>query len=700
MIDKSPRLIDGRYSFTELVDIVRLREMFEAFSTATGFSAGISTYPDQEPLIRTGWQDICTRFHRAVPASNEQCIQSNLELTAPLEEQRSINVRRCRCGLIDGATPVIIRGVHVADILTGQVLFEKPDIECFRKQAEEYGYDEADYLEALAKVPVTEEESFRKMLRFLNEIAVLLAEQGLAEVMSRSEAERATTGEENVRAILDSIGDGVIATDASGLITRLNPVAEELTGWDLDEAKGRPLQEVFHIVNTISGEPAENPADKVLKEGTVVGLANHTALIARDGRRFQIADSAAPILGTDRSIRGVVLVFRNVTEEYRILAALKESEETFRSIIESSPMGMFIYQLEEDDRLIFSGSNPAADRILGVDTSAFMGMTIEEAFPPLAETEVPDRYRRAARLGESWMTEQISYDHGGISGAYQVHAFRMSPGRMAVMFFDITERKRAEERLRSERIFTDTVIQSLPGLFYIIEEDTARLIRWNTNWNLIAGYTDEEMRKASALDFVEDKELIASRMQRVYDYGSSSAETCLLTRDGRKIPYYFSGERVVIDDKTYLAGMGIDISERWKALESLRESEERFRDLVDLLPEAVFETDRDIRLTFANRRAYDLFGYSGEDIERGLAGLELIAPEDRERARSNIMRRLQGEKIGAIEYSAVKKDGSTCPVLLHTNVIIKEGQLHGLRGIIMDISESKAIMEEKARLEM
>ncbi|MBU1567368.1 MAG: PAS domain S-box protein, partial [Proteobacteria bacterium] len=140
-----------------------------------------------------------------------------------------------------------------------------------------------------------------------------------------------------------------------------------------------------------------------------------------------------------------VLMHENITERKQAEEALRESEETFRNIVQASPMGIHLYQLQNDGRLVFVGTNPAADKLLGVDNTRFIGMTIEEAFPPLQHTEIPSRYRRAAQLGESWHTEQIDYDHDKIVGAFEVYAFQMSLGKVAVLFNDITERKLAEE---------------------------------------------------------------------------------------------------------------------------------------------------------------------------------------------------------------------------------------------------------------
>ena len=113
---------------------------------------------------------------------------------------------------------------------------------------------------------------------------------------------------------MKSIGDGVIAIDAQGRVEMLNPVAEALTGWSQEEACGRPLEDVFRIVNEETREKVENPAVKVLREGVVVNLANHTLLIAKNGIERPIADSAAPIHDLQGEITGVVLVFRDQTE--------------------------------------------------------------------------------------------------------------------------------------------------------------------------------------------------------------------------------------------------------------------------------------------------------------------------------------------------------------------------------------------------
>lgn len=150
----------------------------------------------------------------------------------------------------------------------------------------------------------------------------------MVNITAQKNAEHALReSEENLRITLKSIGDGVISTDINGNVTRMNPIAEQLTGWRRSEALGMPLQKVFHIVNALTKEAVENPVHKVLSTGRIIGLANHTVLISRDNSQCHIADSGAPIRNDAGVITGVVLVFRDVTEEYTMQEQLRQAQK-------------------------------------------------------------------------------------------------------------------------------------------------------------------------------------------------------------------------------------------------------------------------------------------------------------------------------------------------------------------------------------
>ena len=160
----------------------------------------------------------------------------------------------------------------------------------------------------------------------------------------RYQAEREQrAAQETFRMTLYSIGDAVITTDSEGRVRQMNPVAEQLTGWSEAEARGQTLDAVFRIVNEGTHAVVENPAQRVLREGTVVGLANHTLFIARDGTERPISDSGAPIRDERGAITGVVLVFHDQTEERAANQALRESERRFRRAVMEAPFPVMIY---------------------------------------------------------------------------------------------------------------------------------------------------------------------------------------------------------------------------------------------------------------------------------------------------------------------------------------------------------------------
>jgi diguanylate cyclase (GGDEF)-like protein/PAS domain S-box-containing protein len=176
---------------------------------------------------------------------------------------------------------------------------------------------------------------------------------------------------ERLAVTLFSIGDAVIATDMNSCITFMNEIAVKLTGWSHLEAKGKPLKDVFIIVNANTRQPAENPVKRVLATGKIIGLANHTVLIARDGTEYQIADSAAPIRPDKDKIFGVVLVFRDVTEEYALRDALFNERALLRNLIDAVPDLIFY----KDCNSVYLGCNKAFEQFTGRTEQEQIGKT-------------------------------------------------------------------------------------------------------------------------------------------------------------------------------------------------------------------------------------------------------------------------------------------------------------------------------------
>jgi len=171
--------VEVEMKFVDLVDIDELRGLCESFTALTGAVTAILDL-EGKILVATGWHPICTQFHRVNSRTAKRCHESDVQLAVRLSRKESYNVYRCKNGLVDVAVPILVSGKHVANFFTGQFFFEPPDIEYFRGQAQEFGFDEQAYLAALAETPVFSEQHVRSMMVFLTRLAEMVGEMGLA----------------------------------------------------------------------------------------------------------------------------------------------------------------------------------------------------------------------------------------------------------------------------------------------------------------------------------------------------------------------------------------------------------------------------------------------------------------------------------------------------------------------------------------
>ncbi len=251
--------------------------------------------------------------------------------------------------------------------------------------------------------------------------------------------------ERYVTTALDSIGDAVITTDIDGRVTRMNPVAARLTGWDQAEAYGRHIRGVLKLVDTQTREPVPNPVERVLTEGIVVGLANDTGLISRDGTERQIADSAAPIKLEDGEALGVVMVFRDVTEEYRQRRALAEREAQFRSLFENNHAVMLL--IDPADGAIVE-ANPAACNYYGWSRNELLQMRISEI-----NTLTPEEVKAEMERARTKLRSYFEFRHRRADGSVrdvQVYSGPVAYQERELLYsliFDITEQKEAQKRV-------------------------------------------------------------------------------------------------------------------------------------------------------------------------------------------------------------------------------------------------------------
>ena len=251
---------------------------------------------------------------------------------------------------------------------------------------------------------------------------------------------RLREGETNLSITLNSIGDAVIATDSLGCITRMNPVAERLTGWPLAHATGLPLTDVFRIINSDTRLPALNPVQLVMSHGEVVGLANHTALLARDGQEYQISDSAAPIRNDEGQIVGVVLVFSDVTEKYVVQEALIQAERNYRILFEQSADAILV--AGHDGRIV--RANLSASQLFGYSAAELVGMPTAALVQSDEKPKMAQSFRKVA-AGERVSAERHYRRKDGSDFYGELRATQLTKGLVVGIIRDISARKEAEQ---------------------------------------------------------------------------------------------------------------------------------------------------------------------------------------------------------------------------------------------------------------
>ncbi|MBC7939157.1 MAG: PAS domain S-box protein, partial [Chitinophagaceae bacterium] len=319
------------------------------------------------------------------------------------------------------------------------------------------------------------------------------------DITERVLAEEALRASEHSLAVtLHSIGDAVIATDTAGIVTRMNATAERLTGWPAAQGIGLPLARLFRIFNARTRLPLTDPVAKVLASGETVGLANDTVLAARDGAEYQIADSAAPIRAAGGEVQGVVLVFSDVTERYRVEQALRDRERQLSLISDTLPSP--VARVDRDGHYLFV--NAAFGRWLGLRPDQVLGRTQQQVLAPAKWAEILPHVERA-RAGDT-----VTFDHlvAGPDGPRHTIVTMLPDrdeegvvrGHFTVMT-DITERKRAEDALRRSEQKSRSLLNALRSGVVVHGPDMA-VRDANPAACQLLGLSLEQMRGLAATD--------------------------------------------------------------------------------------------------------------------------------------------------------------------------------------------------------
>lgn len=401
---------------------------------------------------------------------------------------------------------------------------------------------------------------------------------------SKLTEEKLRESEERYRLISENTNSVVWMTDMNLRTTYISPTSEKLLGYTAEESMTLPINKTLtpntiETLNKVFKEELkiEKRKDKDLTRSRIIEVKQ----IHKNGAIIDTEITITFLRNDNGDAIGILGVARDITKRKKIEEALQKSKRE-KSIILDSMTDIVVFYDNTEMKITWANKAAVEDRDLVLDQ-----VIGNYCYRIWHQREIPcDNCPviKTFKTGQPQEGEIIIFD-GNI---YFIKAFPVKDENGNIMGVvelvqNITDRKKTEKELKKAKVFSESVLNSLPGIFYLFDEK-GKFLRWNKNFEEVSECSTEEISKMNILDFFkgEDKKHIAERIQEVFIKGKSTAEADFISKSGKKTFHYFTGLRIIINDTTYLGGMGIDISERKKAEKKLQESEKRYRDFISV----------------------------------------------------------------------------------------------------------------------
>ena len=389
---------------------------------------------------------------------------------------------------------------------------------------------------------------------------------------------------------------------------------------------------------------------------------------------------------------------KEIEQRKRSEEALRESEEKYRRLVESTLDLVWACSVEGRHTYV----NQAVKHILGYEDHEIIGASVFKYIHIEDRHRVQELFKEAVEQKRGWKNTVLRWQHKG--GSVKFLESKAQPilddeGNLvgySGIDRDITERRRIEAELLREKNFTDLVLNSLPGIFYLFDEN-GNMNRWNQNLEVVSGYSANEIGGMKPLDFFAKDEIerVTQKIQEAFTAGKSEVEVGLKTKDQRKIPHYFTGYRMLINGKNYLLGIGIDISSQKQAEDSLREGEKRYRAVVEDMPAMICRFTREGVLTFVNSGYCRYFNKQSEELV-GQNFFQFIPLEDQKKVRDHFRSLNQNMPMTTYEHKVISPDGKIKWQEWTDRALFDEsGHVAEYQSIGRDITEIKLAREER-----
>ena len=491
--------------------------------------------------------------------------------------------------------------------------------------------------------------------------------------------------ERKYRLLAENTDDVIWTVDSELHFAYVSPSVLKLRGYTSEEAMYQTLSEMMtpDSLNRVlqAFELAVGDQESIALRSWLL----ETEQYHKDGTTIW-SESTIRALGDDAGkFSGFIGTSRDITERKGAEKDLLYKEETLSSMINAITEAAML--IDADGTALAANAEMA--RHFGLSQDEIIGKTMYQLLPTDVAITRRVMVEKVITSGEPLQFEDERDGRYLLSSMYPVKGDGGKVTRLAVFCIDLTERKKAETALRLQSLLLNSTTDSV-----FLLDTTGNFLYFNEATYLSTGYTREEMSRMNLSDLLTPEDTsMEPKMREILEKGSATFESTRRRKDGSIWDVEVKARLIELEGRQQVLCVARDISERKKVEEALRGSEERFKNMSNLLPQTVFETNEKGNFTFVNCQGFDMFGYSEADIAAGMNVLETIIPQDRDRAMKNIGRRIKGEEFPSQEYTAVRKDGSTFPVAIYASSIIVDSRQSGMRGILVDMTERRKTEE-------
>jgi PAS domain S-box-containing protein len=684
-------------SVIDYIDFSKVNSLLEGFHRTTGFVTAILDL-NGNILSRSGWRQICTEFHRKNPATVSRCMISDTVLANKTGTGEKYHFYKCMNGLVDVAVPVVIRGEHVANLFSGQFFLEKPDIDFFRKQARENGFDEKEYLEALSRVPIVTIDRVRDAVDFLIDMTQLISETTFQKLEQAELNRTLQATEERFRRIFENnVAVMLLIDPESHRIIDANLAAETFYGWRREQLREMTVNQINTLpVSEISIELEKARSRKSMyfnfrhrkADGSVADVEVYSSKVEIDGKEYLHS------------------IIYDITDRIIAEKRLRENDTLIRIAAEKARLGGWTVDLKEN-RTYWSHIVAAIHEMppgYSPPVEAWI-----KFYTPEWRDRITKVFDDCARKGIPYDEEMEIFTSTGKRVWIRTvgEAVRDEDGKIVKVqgaFQDISEKKIVETKSREKDMQFRKLSANVPDLIFQFtrKPDGSYCVPVASDGiRNIFGCSPEEVVEDFApiarVIHPDDTERVIADIE--YSARHLTYFTCefRVQIPGKPVQWIFSrsNPEKLPDGSTTWYGFNADITRRKEMEDALRESESKFRKIYEDGPFGMSLVNRDYKFIMVNRTFCEITGYQESKL-KDLTFRDITFPDDIDAGMDRIEQLIKGEiPVVRLEKRYVRKDGQVIwGSITVTANFDKNGKFLYNLSITEDITQRKEADEE------